>query len=63
MKREAKFSIGQKVRIVRLLDKITITELIGKEGIVTEVDPLPKGDLSYYVSGRYMHEEELKAVE
>lgn len=66
MKREARFSVGQRAKIVRLLDNTTTKELIGREGVVTEVDPLPNGDFNYYLSCSrddiyYMHEEELKA--
>lgn len=56
----AKFKIGDKVKIVRLLDEMTNRELISMVGTIKEIDPLPNGDFNYYVDGHYMHEEELE---
>jgi len=58
-----KFSVGDKVRVVRLLDNITSRDLIGKSGIIEEIEKLPNGQVNYYISGHhYMHEEELEKV-
>jgi hypothetical protein len=57
-----KFSVGEKVKVVKLLDDITSRELIGMVGIVEEIDKLPNGDFNYYVSGHYVHEEELVRI-
>ena len=59
----AKFQVGDKVKIVRLLDEMTSRELIGKVGTIQEVEPLPNGETNYYVDGHYMHEAELEAAE
>lgn len=59
----AKFKVGDKVKIVRLLDDMTSRELIGKFGVVQELDPLPNGETNYYISGHYMHEAELEVIE
>lgn len=62
-KKKAKFSVGQRVKIVRILNNLTTRELIGHEGVIMEVEPLPNGDFNYYVDNYYyMHEEELKVV-
>ena len=62
----AKFKVGEKVKVVELLDSTTTKELIGLVGIVQEVDPLANGHFNYYIGSagpvvHYMHEEELKA--
>lgn len=59
----AKFKIGQRVKIVRLLDEMTSRDLIGKVGTIVEVEPLPNGETNYFVDGHYMHEAELESVE
>lgn len=56
----AKFKVGDKVKVVRLLDEMTNRKLIGMVGTIEEIDPLPTGDFNYYVDGHYMHEEELE---
>jgi hypothetical protein len=58
----AKFSVGEKVMVVRLLDDITSRELIGMVGTIEEIDELPNGEFNYYVDGHYMHEEELVRI-
>ena len=62
MVQKAKFQIGDKVVIVRLLDEMTNKDLIGFIGTVQEIDPLPNGEYNYYVDGHYMHEAELELV-
>lgn len=62
-KKKPRFTVGQRVKIVRILDNITTREIIGYEGIITEVEKLPNGDFNYYVDNLYMHEEELEVVE
>ena len=62
-KKKAKFAVGQRVKIVRILDNVTSKKLIGRKGIIVEVDPLPNGDFNYYVGDQYMHEEELETAE
>jgi len=57
-----KFTVGQEVKIVKLLDTLTSRELIGKEGVIREIDQLANGAFNYDVDGHYMHEEELEAV-
>ena len=58
----AKFQVGQKVKVVLLLDDFSSRDLIGLEGTIEEVDPLPNGDYNYYVDGHYMHEGELELL-
>ena len=59
----AKFSVGEKVKIVRLLDDITNRDLIGKIGTIEEIETLPNGEVNYYLAeGHYIHEEELEKV-
>ncbi len=57
-----KFKEGDRVKIVRLLDEITCSDLIGKTGTVREVEPLPNGEFNYYVDTHYMHEDELELI-
>jgi hypothetical protein len=59
----SKFAVGERAKIVRLLDDITNRDLIGLVGTIEEVEPLPNGDTNYYLDGHYVHEEELEAVE
>lgn len=59
---EAKFQLGDRVRVVQLLDMVSSQDLIGKEGTIREVDPLPNGHYNYYMDGHYMHEEELESI-
>ena len=59
---KAKFSIGQRVKVVKLLDTLSNKELIGLVGTIDEIDSLPNGDFNYYVDNHYMHEEELENV-
>jgi len=59
----AKFAVGQRVRIVLLLDSMSSRNLVGMEGIIKEMEPLPNGDYNYWVDGHYMHEGELELVE
>lgn len=56
------FRLGQKVKIVRILDDSTSKNLIGYEGAITEVEPLSNGKFNYFVDRYYMREEELEAV-
>jgi hypothetical protein len=56
----SKFRVGDRVRIVKLLDSITSRALIGKTGIIREIDPLPNGETNYYMGDHYMHEAELE---
>lgn len=56
------FTVGARVKIVRILDNMTNKELIGTVGTVQEIDPLANGAFNYDVNGHYMHEEELEAV-
>lgn len=58
-----KFKMGQRVKIVRLLDATTTRELIGKEGNITEIDPLANGEFNYRVGDHYMHEGELEEAD
>ena len=58
----AKFKVGDKVKVVRLLDETTNRELIGFVGTVNEVEPLCNGETNYTVSNRYLHEAELELV-
>ena len=60
---EPKFKLGDRVKIVAVLDTTTTHELIGKVGTIREVDPLANGHFNYYLDAHYMHEEELEAVE
>jgi hypothetical protein len=56
-----KFHVGDHVKIVRLLDQTTTPKLIGKTGVIWEIDDLPNGDYNYTLSdGTYVHEEELE---
>lgn len=55
-----KFKVGDKVRIVRLVDTITSQSIIGQVGTITEVDDLPNGDYNYRMDSYYVHEEELE---
>ena len=57
---KAKFRVGQKVKVVRLMDTISSRDLISLVGSVEEVDSLPNGEYNYYVDGHYMHEGELE---
>ncbi|MEK7503523.1 MAG: zinc ribbon domain-containing protein [Patescibacteria group bacterium] len=57
----AKFSVGEKVKVVRLLDTMTNRSLIGMVGTIEEIDQLI-GQVNYYVDGHYMHEQELEKV-
>ena len=57
---EAKFKVGDQVKVFQLLDSFTSRELIGLVGTVREVDPLANGHFNYYVDSHYMHEEELE---
>ncbi len=57
----AKFSVGDKVKVVKLLDDITNRDLIGMIGTIEEIDELI-GQVNYYVDGHYMHEQELEKV-
>jgi hypothetical protein len=56
----AKFEVGDKVQVVRLLDQMTSKELIGFVGTIREIDSLPNGDFNYYIDDHYMHEGELE---
>lgn len=56
----AKFKVGDKVKIVLLLDNMTDQGIVGFIGTVEEVEPLPNGEFNYYVDGHYMHERELE---
>ncbi len=58
----AKFVVGDRVKIIKLLDEMTNRDLIGHEGRIQEVDPLPNGEYNYYVDDHYMHEAELVKV-
>jgi len=58
----AKFFIGERVKIVKLLDDITNRKLIGVVGVIEGIDELPNGQVNYYVGSHYMHEQELEAV-
>lgn len=58
----AKFSIGQRVKVITILDNITSKELIGMIGVINVVDPLPNGEFNYWVDNHYMHEQELELV-
>ena len=58
----AKFEVGDRVKIVRLLDEATNKDLIGHIGTIKEVEPLPNGQTNYYVDTYYMHEGELEKV-
>lgn len=60
---EAKFKVGDRVKIVNLLDSITSRALIGMVGTIGEIDPLPNGEYNYRVDDHYMHEAELEKVE
>ena len=62
MPKMPKFSVGEKVKVVRLLDNITDRRLIGMIGIVEEIEELPNGQVNYYINGHYVHEEELEKV-
>jgi hypothetical protein len=63
-----KFSAGDYVKIVRLLDGWTNPDLIGKRGRIVEIDDLPNGGFNYEVvfenenhyAFHYMHQEELE---
>ncbi len=59
----AKFSVGERVKVMRLLDNFTSRGLIGMVGTVEEIEVLPNGQMNYYVDGHYMHEEELEKLE
>jgi len=63
----AKFSVGERVKVVRLLDDITSRELIGLIGVIEEIDLIEIDgriiQVNYYVDGHYMHEEELERVD
>jgi len=58
----AKFAIGDRVKVVRLLDYITSRSLVGIVGTIREIEELPNGQFNYYVDKHYMHEEELERV-
>lgn len=58
--REPKFQLGDKVRIVRLLDDMTSPSIIGTVDTINEIEPLANGDYNYYVGTHYVHEEELE---
>lgn len=57
-----KFTIGTRVKIVRILDDMTSKDLVGTVGTVREIDPLSNGDFNYDVDGHYIHEEELESI-
>ncbi len=59
----AKFSVDERVKIVRLLDNATSRDLIGKIGTIEEINQLPNGEFNYCVDGHYVHEEELERVD
>jgi hypothetical protein len=58
---EALFKVGDRVKVVRILDSITTPDLLGFTGTVREVDPLPNGHYNYDVDGHYLNEEMLEA--
>lgn len=57
-----KFAVGQKVKVVKILDDITNKDLLGFTGTVREVDPLPNGEYNYDVDGHYLNEPMLELV-
>lgn len=57
-----RFDVGQRVRVVAILDAITSTDLLGFEGTVEEIDELPGDQFNYTVDGRYLNEQMLAAV-
>lgn len=57
-----KFQVGDKVKVVRILDTITTPDLLGFTGTVREIDPLPNGHYNYDVDGHYLNEEMLGGV-
>lgn len=57
----AKFSVGDKVKVMKLLDDVTNRDLIGMVGTIEEIEELI-GQVNYYVDGHYMHEQELAKV-
>lgn len=59
----SRFQVGDKVKIIKLLDNITSHTLIGEVGAIREIDPLPNGEFNYYVDDHYMHEDELEKGE
>lgn len=59
---EAKFKIGDRVKVVKILDSITTPDLLGFTGTVREVEPLPNGHYNYDVDGHYLNEEMLEAA-
>ena len=58
----AKFQVGEKVKIVLLLDEITNRDLIGHVGVIRRIDSMPNGETNYYVDDHCMHEAELEAT-
>lgn len=61
------YRVDDEVEIYRLDDEITSKILIGKRGIICEIDSLPNGQFNYVVLSRdgrhYMHEGELRKLE
>lgn len=59
---EPKFSKGNRVRVIKLLDDFTSRELLGMELVIDDVEPLANGDYNYVACGYYMHEGELELI-
>ena len=59
----AKYQVGERVKVVKILDTTTPPDLLGFTGTVREIDPLPSGHYNYDVDGNYLNEEMLERVE
>lgn len=67
-----RFQLGDRVRVCRILDPNTSHIMVGKIGLVTDIDMLAGGQYNYYIDGTttdphgytkfhtYMHEQELE---
>lgn len=57
-----RFKVGQRVKVVAILDEITSQDLLGFEGTVREIDEVSAEQFNYDVDGRYLNEQMLEAV-
>lgn len=58
--RKAKYKLGDRVKVRKLLDNKISRCLLGFRGHIQEVSSLSNGEYGYYIKGNFFYEEELK---